>query len=336
MTTLVALASKHSLVMGADSLGTDTRRLVDPGRLSEFFDPDDDFKLRVGDDGNPILSDIFKLVDEAEHVPYNQLLHVNKLFKLGSLPMGVGFTGISSIGANTIRGLIAEFTERDPAIKAAGRTNYTVRSIAERLLRFLQARYEAEFKQEFLRQDLELLVGGYDRNKQWATIYRIYVRDDKLEREFAPGEFGVAFAGQMDWIQRIVFGTDNRNRVKLRKRVEDLLKLYRQKIVDCLQSGGCQVDVPEPAAFGEELQVFHGWDLDRLQANWAEFSEQNAIDCVDFLLDIMIRSQDVSAQLPTVGGNIHICVIRKDGFYPVTKEVWRHGEHEVPIPEVGR
>lgn len=248
----------------------------------------------------------------------------------------MAFTGISSIGTNTIRGLIGQFTAKDSAIKAKGKTNYTVQSVGRRLLRFLRKCYEAEFAQEFLMQDLELLAGGYDRNKQWPTIFRIDVRANKLERVFAPGEFGVAFGGQMDWIQRIVFGTDNRNRVKMRGRVDDLLELYRQKIIERLQSDGHDVDVPGPDAFGEELRLFHEWDLDRLQANWEEFSEQNAIDSVDFFLHIMIRAQDVSAQLPTVGGDIHIAVVRKDGFYPVTKEVWKHAEHEVSIPEVGR
>jgi hypothetical protein len=336
MTTLVALASRHSLVMGADSLGTATRRLVNPARLSRFFDPDDDFKLRVGDDGKPILADVFQLAEEAEHVPYNQLLHVRKLFKLGTLPVGVAFTGITAIGANTIRGLIVEFTEKDPAIKAGGRTNYTVYRIAQRLLRLLRQYYEQEFPQEFLRQDLELLVGGYDRAKQYPVIIRVDVRNDKLERVFSPGAFGIAFSGQMDWIQRIVFGTDVRNQVKLHTRVEYLLRLYQQKIIEGLQSDGHQLDVPEPDAFGEELQLFHEWSLDGLRANWAEFSEQNAIDCVDFFLGIMIRAQDVSEQLPTVGGDVHIAVIRKDGFHPVTKEVWKHRDYEVPIPEVGR
>lgn len=40
--------------------------------------------------------------------------------------------------------------------------------------------------------------------------------------------------------------------------------------------------------------------------------------------------------LPTVGGDVHIAVIRKDGYSPVTKEVWTHDGYEVPVPEVGR
>ena len=154
MTTLVTLASKHCLVMGADSLGTTTRRLVNPFELSEFFDSKNDLKLTTGDDDKPILTDLFQLIAKAKHIPYNQLLHVNKLFKLGKLPIGVAFSGVTSIGPNTTRGLITEFTEKDPAVKAGGSTNYTVQSIARRLQSFLWKYYEAEFKQEWLGKTL--------------------------------------------------------------------------------------------------------------------------------------------------------------------------------------
>ena len=55
----------------------------------------------------------------------------------------------------------------------------------------------------------------------------------------------------------------------------------------------------------------------------------DAINCVDFFLRIMIQAQDISSQLPTVGGDVHIAVIRKDGYHQVTKEVWQHQAHEV-------
>ena len=336
MTTLVALASKHALVMGTDSLGTVTRRFVNPENLFKFFDPEDDFKLKLGDHGQPVLTNIFQLVDESENIPYNQLLHVHKLFKLGNLPVAVAFTGSSSIGDHTVRVLISEFTGQDQAVTADGTANYTVKSISGRLLSFLRKYYRVAFPQEFLKQDLELLVGGYDRNKQYPTIVRVDVRKENVEVECAPGEFGIAFGGQMDWIQRIVFGTDHRNRIKLQTRAEELLQRYRQKVLERLDSQEGGVDIADPSEFGEEFHLFHEWEMDQLQANWAEFTEQSAIDCVDFFLNIMIRAQDVSAQLPTVGGNVHIAVIRKDGFHPVTKEVWRHGDHEVVIPGVGQ
>jgi hypothetical protein len=154
--------------------------------------------------------------------------------------------------------------------------------------------------------------------------------------EFGSGEFGIAFGGQMDWIQRIVFGTDVRNQINLQQRLEALQARYRELLIGVLAENGYTGDVPVAESFGPEMLLFNEWQLDGLATNWAEFTEQNAIDCVDFFLRIMIQAQDVSAQLPTVGGNVHIVVIRRDGYYPVTKEVWKHGEHEVPTPEAER
>ena len=332
MTTLIALASKHALVMGADSLGTLTKPMVDPLRLWEYFDPDNGFKLQLDEAGNPLLNSIGQLVEETEHVPYNQLLHVNKLFKLGTLPVGVMFTGISSVGERTVRSIVSEFVNADSGVKRGGKANYTVKTLAERFLLLSRKYYEEAYEDAHFKPDLELLVAGYDRNVEFPTIVRVDVRQNSVSCQFAPGEFGVAFGGQMDWIQRIVFGTDTRNRVNLIARTRELLQQYRGALIEHLRPYGIN-DLPPPRP---EMALFEDWDLDGLEANWEEFSEQNAIDCVDFFLRIMIGSQDVSSRLPTVGGNVHIAVIRKDGFYPVTREVWTHEDHAVPIPEVGR
>jgi len=139
MTTILALASKHALVMGTDSLGTETRQLVDPMTLIEkYFDPAKKFVLRRGNDGEPVLDSIFTLMDEAEQVPYNQLLHVNKLFKLGVLPVAVAFTGITSIANNPVRSLVTQFADSDKTIAAGGTLNYTVGPLADRLVKFLR------------------------------------------------------------------------------------------------------------------------------------------------------------------------------------------------------
>ena len=73
MTTLVALASKDALVMGTDSLATVTRRLVDPLDLFDYFDDGDDFKIKVDDQGKPLLDSLTTIMEEAQAVPYNQL-----------------------------------------------------------------------------------------------------------------------------------------------------------------------------------------------------------------------------------------------------------------------
>ena len=336
MTTLVALASKDALVMGTDSLGTVTRGLVDPFDLFEFFDIDNGFKLKVDDQGKPILDSLLTLMEQAQSVPYNQLGNVSKLFDLSPLPMGAMFTGITSIGNRTIGKMISEFKERDRAFSTDTEpSNYTVRTIGDRLLRSLRQSYASTFPQPHARPELELIVGGYDNLSYLPSLYRIDVREETIVEIFSDeSPFGVAFGGQNDWIQRIVFGTDEENQIRLAQRSQDLLLEYYRRVSDAVTNAGIAFEVPPPDSWGDALNLFTDWDLHGLEANFADFSEQNAIDCVDFFIEIMIRAQAVSSRLPTVGGDIHIAVIRKDGFRFVSREEWRHRDHSIEIPGV--
>ena len=336
MTTLVALASKDALVMGTDSLGTVTRLLVDPFDLVECFDTRNDLKLKVDDHGNPLLDSFSTLLEQAQAVPYNQLGNVSKLFDLSPLPMGVMFTGITSIGNRTIGKLISEFREADPAFKAGAEpSNYAVRSIGNRLLESLGQLYASTYPQPHDRPELEIIIGGYDKLSYLPGLYRIDVRENLIVEIFpSDSPFGIAFGGQNDWIQRIVFGTDENNQIGLAKRTHGLLVDYHQKVSDAVANAGITFEVPHPDSWGDELNLFNNWNLQGLDANIADFSEQNAIDCVDFFIEIMIRAQAVSSQLPTVGGDINIAVIRKDGFRFVSRQEWRHRGHSIKIPGV--
>ena len=333
MTTLIALASKHAVVVGADSLGTQTRNMLDPFELTKYFDPDDEYKLRVDPDGRPLLKDFSQLYEDSEPVPYNQLLHVKKLFKLGKLPIATMFTGISSIGNQTIRGLVEEFSSKNRTFVDQ---EYTVNGLATHFLEFLREPYEQEYGNTIEQPGLELILAGYDKGETWPAIVKVDVRDSSVVQSFSAGEFGIAFAGQMDWIQRIVFGTDVVNKIRLMGRTRTLMDAYREKLLKHLKGQGFNGTLPKSTEFGDDLELFNEWDLDRLQASWEEFSEQNAINCVDFFLRIMIQAQDISSRLPTVGGDVHIAVIRRDGYYQVTKEVWHHQGYEVETPEDGQ
>ena len=213
MTTLVALASKDALVMGTDSLATVTRPLVDPLDLSEFFDADNEFSIKLDDQGKPLLDSLLTIMEQAQSVPYNQLGNVLKLFDLSPLPMGVMFSGITSIGYRTIGKMISEFREREKASDSnTEQSNYTVRSIGDRLREFLRQYYASIYPQEHMQSELELIIGGYNRLSHLPSLYRINVQEDTIVEIFSDeSPFGVAFGGQNDWIQRIVFGTDQNN-----------------------------------------------------------------------------------------------------------------------------
>lgn len=332
MTTLVALSTKDSLVMGCDSLASVTKPLVDPWGLREFFD--DDFNIKTDDKGKPILKDFRQIYGKTEEIPYDHMTHVNKLCSLEPLPMGVMATGITSIGDRTLRSLASEFKKSDRGFKNPDKlTNFTVKSVAERMLRFIGSLYNNEHPKGGYRPYLELIIGGYNKQSQIPSIYRIMVHDDELRTTIR--DFGAVFGGEMCEIQRIVFGTDSDNRSKLRKRSEELLIKYHQILAENISANNIQVELPKPEQYIDQLDLFgDDWDLDGFTARMEDFSEQNAIECVDFFIDIMIKSQQFSARLPVVGGEKHIAVITKrDGFRFVSEEKLRYGEHAIPIEE---
>ncbi len=331
MTTLVALSTKDSLVMGCDSLGTVTRESVNPWDLRrEFFD--DDFNLRIDSNGNPILKNFHQIYDKVEEIPYDQMTHVNKLCSLHPLPMGVMTTGITSIGDRTIRSLIAEFKKNDKGFKDPDKlTNFTVKSVAEKLLDFIYPLYNSEYPEDGFRSHLELIIGGYSKQSQIPSIYRIFAHNNLVKTTIP--DFGVVFGGEMREIGRIVFGTDSDNKYKMIKRNEELLERYHSLLSNELEKNNVSFELSKPESYKNELYIFsNDWDLNGFEARFGDFSEQNAIIFVDFFVDIMIKSQQFTSRLPVVGGEKHIAIITKTGgFRFVSEERLVHGIHSIPM-----
>lgn len=336
MTVLVALSTKDALVMGCDSLGSTTKPLVDPFDLvPDYFDPKDEWKLKTDKDGKPILKDLGNIYKKAQNVPFDHMTHMTKLYSLQPLEMGVMMTGIASIGDRTIKSLVTEFRNEKMNPGPKKPANYTVRSISQKLLKFVYGFYDEQFGAQGQKPKLEFMAGGYDKRNPVPTIYRVYVHDNKLELTFdAKVPFGIAFGGQTQEIQRIVFGTDNDNMLKMMIRVGRLLDKYRGLLQEHLKGKGITEELPGLDAFGDELHLLKDWGLNQFAANWGDFSEQNALECVNFFVEIMIKSQQFSASLPTVGGDVRIALIKKDkGFRFISREEYIHEGFTTPIEE---
>lgn len=316
--------------MGCDSLGTVTKPLIDPLDLMEFFD--DDFNLRVNDDGTLILKDFDQLYNKRKEIPVDQMTHVNKLCSLQPLPMGIMSTGIVSIGDRTIRSLITELKKNDRGFRNPDTlTNFTVKSVAQKILDFIYSLYEKKYPKDRFRPHLELIIGGYNKQSQIPSIYRIYVHDSLINPTLT--DFGVVFGGEMREIRRIIFGTDLENKNKITKRNEEILTRYHSYLSEELKKQNISFELPKPESYKGKLDVFSDdWKLDEFEGRMGDFSEQNAIEFVDFLIDIMIKSQQFSPSLPVVGGEKHIAIITKaGGFRFVSEERLVHGIHSIPV-----
>jgi len=334
MTTLVALATKECVVLGCDSLGTQIGRLVDPGDLFKFFDPDKDYALKSDPEGKPLLKSFRDIYGLSKETPVHHLTRMTKLFSLEPLRAGVLLTGIISIGDRTIRSLVEEF--RIKQASTIEKNNYSVKDLVDALVLYLWEPYQKQFPDETSRPGFELILGGYGKDNVVPEIYRLYFSSKSVIHKVfdAPG-FGLTFGGQMKEIQRLVFGTDSQNKLNIKNRHEKLLQKYREKVIEALQKQNVSAQIPD-LTFDDDLRKeldFFGddWRLDKFEADWEDFSEQNAIECVDFFVNIMIKSQQFGSGMPTVGGEVHIALITpNNGLRFISKEQFVHEGHFVP------
>ncbi len=317
--------------MGSDTLGTITRSLLDPRDISEYFETGNGSKLKVDTEGRPLLDELAKIMRRCREVPYNYMTHVEKLFSLAPLEMGMMTAGIAAIGDRTIKNLVAEFKAKDKVFKAKS-PNYTLRSVGERMLSFLWGYYIEQYPDANSRPELEMMLCGYDKHRYTPGVLRLHVHENRLgDSDY---DFCLFLGGQTKEIQRLIFGTDVYNKTRLMARGEDLLKRYHALLTEQLAAAGVDFKLKEPEEFGDELKIFHGWNFEGMAANWSAFSEQNAIECIDFLVKLMINAQQFSTQVPSVGGDVQVAVIKKgSGFTMVSRREWRHGGYSVPVCE---
>lgn len=319
-------------MLGCDSLGTVTKPLIDPFDLMGFFEPKDDFSIKLDKDGKPAIKTFFDVLNKAQQVPVEHMTHMTKLFSLDPLPAAAMFTGITSIGNRTMKSLVEEF--RAAHAKSISEDNYSIKDVSDKLTAHLDGYYGKEFPEEKQRPPFELIIGGYGKEDPIPEICRVKFPEKEVKKQLEKGRFGIVFGGQMKEIQRIVFGTDFGNRLRIRRRFINLLRKYRDKVNQELKQQSAAVEVREPTEeeITGDFDFFGGgWDLEGFETDWGNFSEQNAIECVDFFVNIMIKSQQFSSVMPTVGGEVHIALItKKDGFRFVSREELAHEGHFIP------
>ncbi len=334
MTTLVSLVTKDSAVLGCDSLGTVTRALVDPRELRGFFD--DSGKLKMDQKGQPSLKTIVDIQDKAREYPYNHITHLEKLFSLEPLKIGVMTAGIAGLGDRTIKSLISEFKDKNFLFKSKGEpSNYTLNGVAERLLKFVRPFYLEEYpeKEDTYRPKLEFILAGYSKRQQLPSTIRITFPEGEID-PFGDG-FGIMFGGQTKEIRRIIFGTDAENEHRIIFRHAVKLFEYHKLLTEYLRENNITIDLPTPNEYIDQIHIFNdGWRLEGFSADWGNFSEQNAIECVHWLVEIMCKAQQFSSALPTVGGEINLAIVTKsDGFRFVSKREYQVGDYSIPREE---
>jgi hypothetical protein len=338
MTTILSLAARDFIVVGCDSLATTSDDLIFPYELaSTFFDQSGDLKLDAA--GKPLLQNTRQIWDRAKSMPVNQLPSVTKLYDLAPIRACLLFSGTSRIGNTTIWNLVDTF-KTDKEVRKR-KSNYTMKWLAEKLQAFVEEVYQREVKQDWMRPEMEIILSGYSAAHRNPEIWRLFFSYKRQTKKFEcdpsnpvpRGEFNLIFGGQYDVIQRVVNGIDWPSYWSLRERTVKVLTEYYDEVVAQAQTNNPTISLPKPDFYDKKYNIF-GDDyggVTRIFSDVGSLSEQAGIDFVYFLIDVMIKAQEFSSSIATVGGKIHVAMLTKSSkFKWISKEAFTFEHEYVP------
>lgn len=339
MTTLVTLAARDFIVAGCDSLATTSVPLVSPFALdSEFFNANTgEIKLDAG--GKPLLNNVSQIYEKSEQSPVDQLPSVTKIFDLSPKKAGLLFAGASKIGDVTIKNLVESFKD---LAETKNYGAYTIQGLAEKFAEYIEAVFAKEIPTESNRPRMDVILSGFSDGQRSPETWKITFSYDWAQQKFLKeidadkkgGEYGFTFGGQYNVIERIIYGVDIESWGSLRANGWSMLEGYQKEVEAALNVAQVNVVIPKIDRANDKYSVF-GTNFGGVRgvffSDVGSLSEQAGIDLVHFLISTMIKSQEFSSSIPTVGGKIHLGLITAaDGFQWISKEEYRFESHTIP------
>lgn len=225
-----------------------------------------------------------------------KLLKVKGQQYVGAVTYGLG-AFMTANGPRTMRSFIPEF-ERE--LEAAGNPRLSVRDFAEKLSYFFLARWnEHVSRPPNPGEEINFFVGGYDQNAPYGSGYAFVIPTSvtPAEQNAGPGQFGISWGGQNDFVNRLLFGFEM-----------DLPEFIRTSL-----------NLTPEQALGLKKQ------MDAKYAAGVPYQFLPLQDCVDlavFLIQGSINFQKFrTTVIRAVGGPVEVATITREEFKFVSQKM---------------
>jgi hypothetical protein len=210
------------------------------------------------------------------------------------------------------------------------------KAICEAFLKFVKKSYDAHYQGSAVlpqfREGPEFLVGGFGRNDDFPSVFRISVQNNSVQEQLAKGSFGVAWNGQSDSVERFIRGFDSNLRFELEDEITSVLKKHSDdvtryvvdainKILDSLGQklpSGTKIEIPELSSIPIDWQRYH------VPLDYGNLPLQEAVNFASFLVNLQAAKGRFANGVATVGGYTHIGVVTKEGFKPLNEPELAH------------
>lgn len=322
MTINIAVLTSEALVLGCDSIASTTQYFLDPFQ----------FELQPDADGVATIS--FQISHLSQQVT-NAWDGVTKMFQISKSPAVAAVTaGLAKLDGQTVASLAQQFFSERPREPGPGNT---VEHVANDFLGFMREAYERHYEDSKLPDELKdgplFLVGGYSEQDNFPSLYRVNVQGNRVGTAYSAGDFGVAWEGQSDSVERLLRGYDSNLRRLIESSVKDAISATRetmahamaQIIQQVLESLGGELpddvdtELPEPAS------ISLPWDQFRVAMPYSNLPLQDAVDLVAFFVNLQSGKSKFAHGLATVGGRTHIGIItRHRGFEMLDEPELKH------------
>jgi hypothetical protein len=199
--------------------------------------------------------------------------------------------GQAAIGLRTANSFIPEFEAELP------NERIEVADFAKKLSDFFMGQWQAGMPADYTGPSMTFVVGGFNDGEPYGRMYLIEIPNapSPIERNPQPGEFGITWGGQREFVDRLLRGYD--------PQLPELIK-------NTLHLQPAQVSSLEKAL--RPLQMSTPIQMLALQ------------DCVNlaiFFIRVTIEAQELSVGVRGVGGEIDVATItRRDGLQFVQRK----------------
>ena len=218
-----------------------------------------------------------------------KLLEIPKQRYVGVVTHGLG--GIGSKEPRTAHSFVPELDAQLP------NRRLPVRDFADALSCFFVDQWRATMPERWQGPDMTFLVGGYDEDAIYGSVWQIDVPSHPEPREWNRGtEFGLTWGGQLEYVNRLIKGFD-----------PALPSLARE----CL------------GLTDEQTHGLESYLEERLSSHipYQFLPLQDCVDLAVYLIRSTIQLQTWTVGVRGVGGAIDVATItRTGGFQPVMRK----------------
>lgn len=331
MTINIALATSEGLVLGCDSIASSIEYVVNPFEMEQ---PNDELGEPLkNEDGRPLVALDYSSI---RPVVTNAWGGVTKLFQIhgGAAPVAAVTSGIAQLKDRTMKSYAEEFLVNSMQF---GVTLGSVQEISEAFLNFMREQYLEHYEGSPIPEEYwtgpVFLTGGYGNNDELPSVYRLDVKSNQVYGQFEGGEFGVAWSGQADSVERLIRGYDSAVREEIEKHlgqlIDDNYEQMTSAMAGILENVFAQLGVELPndvdTVLPSKLEATLPWDKVKVGFDYGNLPLQSAVDFVAFLVNLQSGKSRFAHGVATVGGRTQVSVVSKvEGFRILNEPELQH------------